>query len=81
MIDRNVVLGLISKLDHIEEMGFGCIKVSPIYSSIHLPTSGYAINDYRKIHTIVGTNQDFDTLMKEAQSKSIAKYISYIPFL
>lgn len=72
---------MISKLDHINEMGFGGIILSSIYSSNDLPMPGYPIDDFRNIHLTAGTIQDFDVLMEKAKSKSIAKYISYFPFL
>ena len=51
--------GIISKLDHLADLGVGFIWLSPIYRS-PMADNGYDISDYRTIAPEYGTLADFD---------------------
>ncbi len=63
-------LGLIEKLDYIQDLGVTALWVLPFYPS-PLRDDGYDIADYMEVNPIYGTLRDFRTLLKEAHRRSI----------
>jgi len=64
------IQGIISKLDHLVELGIDIIWLSPIYASPN-DDNGYDISDYRAIHPEFGTMEDFDELLTKVHSKGL----------
>lgn len=64
------LLGLISKLDYIKDLGVDCIWVLPIYPS-PLKDDGYDIADYYQVMSDYGTIEDFKTLVNEAHKRGL----------
>ncbi|MEM5500903.1 alpha-glucosidase [Ahrensia kielensis] len=62
--------GIISKLDHLRDLGIGFIWLSPVYTS-PMADNGYDISDYRNIAPEFGTLEDFDRLVSEAKARGI----------
>lgn len=62
--------GIISKLDHLADLGIGFIWLSPVYAS-PMRDNGYDISDYYAIAPEFGTLDDFDSLVAEAKSRGI----------
>ncbi|WP_417267363.1 glycoside hydrolase family 13 protein [Celeribacter baekdonensis] len=62
--------GIISKLDHLRDLGVGFVWLSPVYAS-PMRDNGYDISDYRDIAPEFGTLEDFDQLVAQAQDKGI----------
>ena len=62
--------GIISKLDHLHDLGIGFIWLSPVYASPR-DDNGYDISDYRTIAPEFGTLEDFDRLVAEAKARDI----------
>ena len=62
--------GIISKLDHLQDLGIGFIWLSPVYVS-PMRDNGYDIANYREIAPEFGTMADFDTMVLEAKSRDI----------
>lgn len=62
--------GIISKLDHLQDLGIGFIWLSPVYAS-PMRDNGYDISDYRDIAPEFGTMDDFDRLLIEARKRDI----------
>ena len=62
--------GIISKLDHLRDLGIGFIWLSPVYTS-PMADNGYDISDYRNIAAEFGTQEDFDRLVAEAKARNI----------
>jgi oligo-1,6-glucosidase len=62
--------GIVSKLDHLKDLGIGFIWLSPVYAS-PMADNGYDISDYRAIAPEFGTLEDFDTLVSEAKARGI----------
>lgn len=54
--------GILSRLDHLQELGVDALWLSPIYDS-PWDDGGYDIRDYRKIIAEFGTMEDFDALV------------------
>ena len=63
--------GIISKLDHLQDLGINVIWLSPVYASPN-EDNGYDISDYLSIHPDYGTMDDFDELVREAKARGIS---------
>jgi oligo-1,6-glucosidase len=62
--------GIISRLDHLHDLGIGFIWLSPVYAS-PMVDNGYDISDYQDINPLFGTLADMDKLVAEARSRGI----------
>lgn len=62
--------GIISKLDHLADLGIGFVWLSPVYAS-PMEDNGYDISDYMDIAPEFGTLADFDDLLVEARARDI----------
>ncbi|MFK8082464.1 MAG: alpha-glucosidase [Granulosicoccus sp.] len=62
--------GIISKLEHLQDLGIGFIWLSPVYAS-PMRDNGYDISDYYAIAPEFGTLADFDKLVVEARKRDI----------
>lgn len=62
--------GIISRLDHIKELGFGAIWISPFFSSPQ-QDFGYDISDYRGIAEEYGDMQTCDRLIEEVHKRGM----------
>ena len=62
--------GIVSKLDHLADLGVGFIWLSPVYRS-PMADNGYDISDYRDIAPEFGSLADFDRLVAEARARGI----------
>jgi maltose alpha-D-glucosyltransferase/alpha-amylase len=63
-------LGLIEKLDYLEDLGVTALWLLPFYPS-PLKDDGYDISDYTSIQPIYGTMQDFKTFVDEAHRRGL----------
>src|SRR5690554_616929 len=64
------LVGIISKLDYLQELGVDAIWLSPVYDSPN-DDNGYDIRDYHKIMTEFGTMEDFDELLTQIHSRDM----------
>ncbi len=62
--------GIISRLDHLQELGVGAVWLSPVYKSPNAD-NGYDISDYREINPEYGTMEDMERLIAEAGKRNI----------
>lgn len=62
--------GIISRLDHLQELGVGAVWLSPVYKSPNAD-NGYDISDYREINPEYGTMEDMERLIAEARDRGI----------
>ena len=62
--------GIISRLDHLQELGVDAIWLSPVYQSPNAD-NGYDISDYREINPEYGTMEDMEELIAQAKSRGI----------
>lgn len=63
--------GIISRLDHLADLGIGFVWLSPVYAS-PMADNGYDISDYRDVAPEFGTLEDLDRLIAEARARGIA---------
>ncbi len=64
------LLGVVSKLDYLQDLGVNCIWLLPMFPS-PLKDDGYDIVDYYGIHPDYGTIEDFKLLLQEAHARGI----------
>ncbi len=62
--------GLISRLDHLRDLGVDCIWILPMYPS-PLRDDGYDISDYYAIHPQYGSLQDFKEFLAAAHARGL----------
>ena len=62
--------GIVSRLDHLAELGIGFVWLSPVYASPQRDM-GYDISDYRDIAPEYGTLDDMDRLIAAARARGI----------
>ena len=68
--------GVIEKLDHIRELGFNTIWLTPIFRS---PSHhGYDISDYTRIEPRFGTEADLAELLKKAHECGIRVLLDFV---
>ena len=70
--------GVISKLDYLQWLGINCVWLSPIFSS-PMADFGYDISDYRGIHPLFGTMEDFDNLLTEVHKRGMKLILEFVP--
>lgn len=64
------IVGIISKLDYLYDLGIGFIWLSPVYAS-PMVDNGYDISDYFAINPMFGTMADMERLIAEAAKRRI----------
>ncbi|MBK7409399.1 MAG: maltose alpha-D-glucosyltransferase [Saprospirales bacterium] len=69
--------GLIQKLDYLEDLGVNCLSLLPFYPS-PLRDDGYDISDYCNVHPDLGTLDEFQRFLQEAQKRGIRVIIDLI---
>lgn len=62
--------GLISKLDHLSDLGVDCVWLSPVFDSPQADM-GYDVRDYQAIYEPYGTVADVDRLTAECHRRSM----------
>ncbi|OCF94710.1 alpha,alpha-phosphotrehalase [Gilliamella sp. wkB308] len=64
------LLGIISRLDYLKNLGISAIWLTPIYPSPQVD-NGYDVSDYYDIDPAYGTMDDFELLVKQAHERDI----------
>lgn len=62
--------GILSRLDHLADLGVDVIWLSPVYPSPQ-HDNGYDISDYEGIDPLFGTLEDFDALLAEVHARGM----------
>ncbi|KAJ8674430.1 hypothetical protein QAD02_005692 [Eretmocerus hayati] len=70
--------GIISKLEHIRDIGADALWLSPIYPSPQ-EDSGYDISNFTDIDEQYGTLEDFDDLVAKARSLDLKVLLDFVP--
>jgi oligo-1,6-glucosidase/glucan 1,6-alpha-glucosidase len=70
------IQGIISRLDHIKNLGIDVIWLSPVFQS-PMKDNGYDVSDYSQIHPWFGTKQDLKQLINGVHQRGM-KIISDI---
>ena len=69
--------GLMSKLDHIQDLGATAIWVQPFFPS-PLRDDGYDIADYMGVNPIYGTLRDFKAFLNAAHERGLKVIIELV---
>lgn len=64
------LLGIISRLDYLKNLGISAIWLTPIYPSPQVD-NGYDVSDYYNIDPAYGSMEDFELLVKQAHERDI----------
>lgn len=70
--------GIISKMEHLDEIGMDACWLSPIFASPQVDT-GYDVSDFYAIEPDYGDMADFDALMVKANELGIHLMLDFIP--
>jgi maltose alpha-D-glucosyltransferase/alpha-amylase len=70
--------GLISRLDHLRDLGVDCLWLLPISPS-PLRDDGYDVADYCDVHPDYGTLEDFRHLVREAHARGLHVIADLVP--
>jgi alpha-glucosidase len=70
--------GILGKLDYLKWLGVNAIWISPIYPS-PLADYGYDVSDYKGIHPLFGTMEDFDRLLAACHERGLKLILDYVP--
>ena len=70
--------GILSRLDHVVELGVDAIWLSPIFRS-PMADFGYDISDYADIDPLFGTMGQFDDLLAAAHERGLKVLLDLVP--
>ena len=70
--------GIINRLDYLQWLGVQAVWLSPIFSS-PMADFGYDISDYKGIHPLFGTMNDFDELLHHLHEHGIKLLLDLVP--
>ncbi|WSC90353.1 glycoside hydrolase family 13 protein [Streptosporangium sp. NBC_01756] len=70
--------GIISRVDHLAELGVDAVWMSPFYPSA-LADGGYDVDDYRDVDPRIGTLDQFDVLVEALHVRGIRLIIDLVP--
>ncbi|ELU08811.1 hypothetical protein CAPTEDRAFT_160424 [Capitella teleta] len=70
--------GVISRLDHLVDIGVGAMWLSPFFPS-PMVDFGYDVSDYCNIDPVFGSLSDFDRLIAEAHFRDLKVVIDFVP--
>ncbi|KAI0846732.1 glycoside hydrolase family 13 protein [Daldinia vernicosa] len=62
--------GLISKIEHLDELGVDVVWLSPVFESPQADM-GYDVSDYQKIYAPYGTIEDVDELIEACHARNM----------
>lgn len=62
--------GIISKMDHLQDLGVDIVWVSPMFESPQVDM-GYDISNYEEVHRPYGTVQDMEVLIEACHSRNM----------
>jgi oligo-1,6-glucosidase len=69
--------GIVSKLDHLKDLGVDVVWLSPFYKSPNAD-NGYDISDYQDIMSEFGTMSDFDNLLRGIHARGMKLMIDLV---
>lgn len=72
------IKGIISKLNHLKELGVTGVWLSPIFKS-PMFDFGYDIADLYNVDPIFGTNEDLEELFRQAKALGIKVILDFVP--
>ena len=72
------LLGIIEKLDYIEELGMKVVWLNPVYKSPQ-KDFGYDVENYYEIDSQFGTQANMDELIVEMHKRGIKLIMDFVP--
>ncbi|HSX10016.1 MAG TPA: alpha-amylase family glycosyl hydrolase [Candidatus Saccharimonadales bacterium] len=72
------LLGIIEKLDYLQELGVDVIYLSPIYPS-PMKDNGYDVENYLDINPMFGDRQTFDKLIASTHARDMLIMMDFVP--
>lgn len=69
--------GVIDQMEHIKELGFTAIELSPIVSNSNDGAHGYAVDDFRSVEERFGNMQEARGLIKEAHAQDMKVILDF----
>lgn len=73
------IVGITKSLDHIEQLGFTTIILSPIMENAENGYHGYWIEDFYAVDEQLGTMEDMEKLVEEAHGRGIKVILEFVP--
>lgn len=70
--------GIISRLDHVRDLGVDAIWCSPFYAS-PMKDAGYDVSDYFEIDPLFGTLADAERLVEECHARGLKVIVDLVP--
>ncbi|HEX8231881.1 MAG TPA: alpha-amylase family glycosyl hydrolase [Caulobacteraceae bacterium] len=70
--------GIERRLDYLQWLGVDAVWIAPFYPS-PMVDFGYDVADYRDVHPLFGTMEDFDRLLAEAHRRGLRILIDFVP--
>ena len=70
--------GVLSRLDYLQWLGVDAVWISPIYPS-PMVDLGYDISDYKGIHPMFGSMDDFDRLLAACHERKMKVILDFVP--
>jgi oligo-1,6-glucosidase len=64
------LVGLRSRLDHLQDLGVDVVWLSPVYRS-PMDDNGYDISDYQDVEPVFGTLADLDALVEDLHGRGL----------
>ncbi len=72
------LIGIIEKLDYLQELGVDVIYLSPVYPS-PMKDNGYDVEDYLDINPMFGDRQTFDRLIAGIHERNMMLMMDFVP--
>ncbi|MDQ0268782.1 alpha-amylase family glycosyl hydrolase [Cytobacillus purgationiresistens] len=69
--------GVIDRLDHISDLGFTTIALSPIFKNENKGYHGYWVEDFYETEEHLGSIEEFQELVKEAHERGIKVMLDF----
>uniref|UniRef100_A0A0A9XJB7 alpha-glucosidase n=2 Tax=Lygus hesperus TaxID=30085 RepID=A0A0A9XJB7_LYGHE len=70
--------GILKRVDYLAELGIDAIWINPIYPSPNADF-GYDISNFKDIHPMFGTLDEFKTLVSRLKEKGIKVIMDFVP--
>lgn len=75
---RGSILGIIDKLDYLDELGIRAIWLSPFYAS-PMKDGGYDISNPTEVDPGLGTLEDIDNLIRQCHERDVKIIVDLVP--
>jgi alpha-glucosidase len=70
--------GIVSRVEYLDRLGIDAVWLSPFYPSA-LVDGGYDVDNYRDVDPVIGTLEEFDTLVAALHRRNIRVVVDIVP--